>query len=111
MHLVILLLPHLEEESKVLLHEMVGEMLWMIFLLLSSCVVIPCGDIFGCSCFVLQLPTWRNLLLYLAASIAIVGVARLDDGRGQEVGFQSGARTQGWRLRFYLDRSVKRWRR
>jgi hypothetical protein len=46
-HLVILFLPNLEEELKVLLHEAVGEMLRLFLLLLlasfvgSPCVVLP----------------------------------------------------------------------
>jgi hypothetical protein len=119
MHLVILLLPDLEEELKVLLYETVGEMLRQILLLLASLlviVVIPCGDILVCTCLILQLPSWRNLLLHLAASVAIVGVTGLDDGGGggEEVGIQSETLAQGWHLLFYFARAVKqrwRWRR
>jgi len=53
MHLVVLLLLHLEEDLKVLLYEMVGKMLRLILLLLASLVVVPCGDILVCYYIVL----------------------------------------------------------
>jgi hypothetical protein len=82
LHLVILFLLNFEEELKVILHEVVGEMmrLFLCFFhanFIGSFYVVlqfPCGDFVDNPCIVLQLPAWRNLLLHHVASIAIVGV-------------------------------------
>jgi hypothetical protein len=86
MHLVVLLLPDLEEELKVLLYETVGKVLRQSFFLLASLLanlVVPSAVIsLSVPALILQLPAWRNLLLHLAAFVAVVRVTRLDYGGG-----------------------------
>jgi hypothetical protein len=73
--MVLLLFPDLEEELEVLLYKMVGKVVRMILLLLANHFVCLCVEIPACTCKVVQLPTWRNFLLHLAAPISIVLVA------------------------------------
>jgi hypothetical protein len=73
MHLVILSLPNLEEELKVLFCEMVGKVRSLFSL--ARLVVARCNCFLVCT---FQLPTWRDLLLHLAAPVTVVGLFRLD---------------------------------
>jgi hypothetical protein len=73
MHLVILLLPNLEEEIKVIFCEMVGKMRCLFFL--SLLVVAHCNGFLVYTC---QLPTWRDLLLHLETPVTIVGLSQID---------------------------------
>jgi hypothetical protein len=78
MHLVILPLPNLKEELKVLFYETVGKVMRWRFFLLVSLFVATYNDFLVYTCHILQLPTWRNLLLHLVASVIVVRITQLD---------------------------------